>query len=124
MSEADDQLADHNSGEVVGFGGTVFDPVAHEQEAGGDDDRGLGPMFVQDVECRGRGDAEGEQKSRGHPVDVGLGRVEVLRRRGRDGREGDPVPGYDDIEQDELREAKESTFVHLVGDVGSRANAR
>jgi hypothetical protein len=77
------------------------------------------------------GDAEGEEVACAHPVNGPLGDIEVLRGRGGDGREGEPlsesdsvclimsrwlsyIPTDDDVQQHELGQPPEATLVDPV----------
>lgn len=57
---------------------------------------------MQDIGADGGSGHKGEQICRRQPVDGGLGGVEELGGGAGDRGKGDPAPGSDNVQQDEL----------------------
>ena len=92
MCEADEQLTKHDDAEGVGASTSIFDPVASENEAGGNSDRKLRAMLVQCPERQWCGCDECEEEGCREPIDDAFCGVEVGCGSVRDGSEDDPVP--------------------------------
>lgn len=73
---------------------------------------------MQDIKGKRGGDDKGKKEGGGNPVDVGFGCLEILGGAGRNGSKCDPVPRDNNIEEDQLGEAKEAALVYFVWDVG------
>ena len=114
LSEADEELADHNSCKIIRTRCAISNPVAYEKEACGYHDRGFWAMSAKRIKGERGRNAVCKENRGGKPVYSRLLGIEILCRCLRDRGKGYPIPRNNDVQQNKLGETEEATFVHFV----------
>lgn len=92
----------------------VPQPVSQQDEHTTCDSSRLRSTFVQNQDNDGRCDNKSEKEGSAEPINRSHRNIEVLGTCCRHGREGQPVPADDDIQQHKLHQSKPASLVYSV----------